>query len=129
MNLDARLKIARENTSDWVNCIGTALYLLGLQDEDKAGFAHEVWKHIDHRDYTDFPVDRYKIAIWYDRDRTTILPSREEIHEVSHMALVLDMQARAITHRIKMGGEFQENIPLTRVEWPPQLYVRYHTLG
>ncbi|MGV8141150.1 MAG: hypothetical protein ACP5NW_01770 [Candidatus Woesearchaeota archaeon] len=95
------------------NCMGTALYLLGIIKEDRDAYDEEVWKNIDPRDSKTEPSLEHKIAIWPNKDYFLYNQFHEiEIKAIDHIGIVTSLDPIRITHRVRFEGPFRENQPL-----------------
>lgn len=135
MNLVDNVKlIKKENES--ANCIGTALFLTNLIEEDRLAYDCEVWRHIDPYDYKTTPTNKYCIAIWFNKnvfhyDRY----ERTDINRIEHMGVVTNLEPILITNRTNFLGPLIENQPIENiipnlydVNYADYTYIRYFSL-
>lgn len=100
MDLEDKIAKVKQHKS---NCVGTALYLLGLQQRDR--YVHPPYlEELSEQGFQKIKSIRYgAAAVFFD-----------ETNRVVHMGVVL--QDGALAHRRRAGGIF-EVIPLRRINY------------
>lgn len=100
------------------NCIGTALYLVGLQDQDDFVLTHEAQRYLSNLSRLVEPVEGCLVA-WLNNDN-----SDHEVISIPHMGVITLERPPCITHRDGRDGLVLVNESLARLTKYSDIFER-----